>query len=115
MINWDLAKKQFLSTTLPRFIAETEQALPSTSRLSDDSMGALVSLVFNRGPSFGIPGDRFTEMRAILSHLQEGRHSAIPGELRRMKRLWEGETGMRGVVLRRELEAQLFELGLRRR
>lgn len=112
VISWGPAERQFLSTTLPRFIAETQRALPATNKLSDDSLGALVSLVFNRGPSFGIPGDRYAEMNAIQEHMRSGNHKAIPGELRKMKRLWEGEPGLRGVVLRRELEAQLFELGL---
>lgn len=115
VIGWEPAERQFLSTTLPRFIAETQKALPATNRLSDDSLGAMVSLVFNRGPSFGIPGDRYTEMNAILAHMRSGNYKAIPGELRKMKRLWEGKPGMRGVVLRRELEAQLFELGLPKR
>jgi len=112
VISWEPAERQFLSTTLPRFIAETQNALPATTKLSGDSLGALVSLVFNRGPSFGIPGDRYTEMNAILAHMRSGNHKAVPGEIRKMTRLWEGKPGLRGVVLRRELEAQLFELGL---
>jgi GH24 family phage-related lysozyme (muramidase) len=115
VIGWEQAERQFLSTTLPRFIAETQKALPATNKLSDDSLGALVSLLFNRGPSFGIPGDRYAEMNAIREFMRSGNHKAIPGELRKMKRLWEGKPGLRGVVLRRELEAQLFELGLSKR
>ena len=37
---------------------------------------------------------------------------AIPAEIRAMKVLWR-HRGLDGLILRRELEAQLFEAGLR--
>jgi len=40
------------------------------------------------------------------------RFSDIPAQLRAMRRLWQKTPGGQGLVLRRELEAQLFSLGL---
>jgi GH24 family phage-related lysozyme (muramidase) len=37
----------------------------------------------------------------------------IPAEIRSMARLWANEPGMAGLVIRRNLEAALFEKGLK--
>jgi len=39
-------------------------------------------------------------------------YSKIPGEIRSMKRIWDGDPKMRGLLVRRDLEADLFEKGL---
>jgi GH24 family phage-related lysozyme (muramidase) len=80
-------------------------------------LGALVSLVYNRGASFGIPeakdpSGRFREMRNIKAHMANKAFDQIPDELLSMRRLWIGVKDMRGVVLRREAEAALFKQGL---
>jgi hypothetical protein len=118
-IGWDQAYKQFLVKVQPRWIGETEVSLPNTSSLSADSLGALVSLVYNRGPSFDAPFkpdqdpiDRYREMRNIKRLMGEKRLAAIPEQLRAMKRIWKGKKGMEGLLTRRELEATLFEAGL---
>ncbi|MBY9039494.1 hypothetical protein K7461_29390, partial [Pseudomonas fluorescens] len=72
--------------------------------------------VYNRGASFSIPAakdpqGRYVEMRAIRSAMAVKNYAAIPGELRKMKRLWTSKS-VRGVALRREHEARLFEQGL---
>lgn len=112
VIEWPDADKQFRSTSLPRFVAQTERALQNTHKLSPDSLGALVSLVFNRGASFGTPGDRYREMNAIAKHMKDGNFGAIPDEILSMRRLWANDRQLAGVVKRRELEAELFKLGL---
>lgn len=112
-IPWTTADNEFLQEVLPRYVADTMDNLPNCDQLSDDSLGALVSLVYNRGASFRKAGDRYTEMRAILGHMINKAFDRIPDEIRSMKRLWQG-TGLDGLILRRELEAQLFEAGLAR-
>lgn len=102
----------FRTKVLPRYVAVTERSLPGTAALSADSLGALVSLVYNRGPSFRRAGDRYTEMRAVLAHMASGDLTRIPGEIRSMKRLWPDLPGLRK---RRDLEAELFERGLAQR
>jgi hypothetical protein len=91
--------------------------LSNTGELSADSLGALVSLIYNRGASFSIseandPTGRFREMRNIKGHMANKAFDQIPGELLAMRRLWLGVPDMRGVVLRREAEAALFKQGL---
>ncbi|RVO48166.1 hypothetical protein [Sinorhizobium meliloti] len=112
-IDWSDAYSQFHSRTLPLYVAETLAALPGANSLSDDSLGALVSLVYNRGASFNKRGNRYREMRRIRGHLIRGTVDQIPDELRSMTRIWRHNRDLRGVVLRREIEADLFEIGLR--
>lgn len=114
LVEWDEAEAVFRDRTLPLFTGATERALPNTDRLNGDCLGALVSLVYNRGPSFGRDGDRFREMRAIKEHMQRGDLARIPNEIRAMRRIWNGLPGMAGLLRRREVEAALFEQGLSR-
>ncbi|WP_143450370.1 hypothetical protein [Janthinobacterium sp. BJB446] len=112
-VPWDIADQQFRTRLLPRYVALTLARLPNTDKLSNDSLGALVSLVYNRGASFRKDGPRYREMRMIRQHMVNEAYDAIPAELRSMARLWTDVPNMRGLVLRRELEAALFERGLK--
>lgn len=112
-ISWPPASEQFYLDTLPRYVGETERALQNTELLSPDCLGALVSLVYNRGASFRARGDRYTEMRSIRTHMTNRDFAKIPGEITAMKRIWRGNPDMRGVLLRRDSEAALFASGLR--
>jgi GH24 family phage-related lysozyme (muramidase) len=112
-VAWDIADQQFRTCLLPRYVALTFARLPNADKLSDDSLGALVSLVYNRGASFSKDGPRYREMRMIRQHLVNEAYDAIPAELRAMARLWEDVPNLRGLVLRRDLEAALFERGLK--
>ena len=111
-INWDTAIKQFSDISLPIYVARTERSLPTLSELPKDCRGALVSLVYNRGASFRLKGGRFKEMRSIRQHMLRRQFDRIPEEIRAMKRIWDGIPGLRGILIRREMEAQLFEKGL---
>ena len=71
-----------------------------------DAQGALVSLVFNRGP--GMDGDRRREMRAVRDAVARKDLREIAGQIRAMKRLWEGQ-GLDGLLRRRDAEADLVE------
>jgi GH24 family phage-related lysozyme (muramidase) len=114
-IPWEQAIEVHSKFVLPRWEAKVAAALPNTETLSPDSLGALVSLTFNRGPSFSTPRkstdslDRYREMRAIKAHMQSGNLAAIPAEFRSMKRLWPDLDGLRK---RRDTEAMLFQQGL---
>jgi len=108
-IDWKTALSQYAHETLPRCVGATESALTNTKSLSPDSLGALVSLVYNRGASFRLPGSHYEEMRNIKTHMDGREFNKIPAELQSMKRLWPDS---KGLVLRREAEAALFQLGL---
>lgn len=111
-ISWDLALSQYRLETLPRYIGETERALQNTSALGPDCLGALVSLVYNRGASFQDPAPRFSEMRELSGNMSSKKFRSIPQNIRAMERLWKADRRYKGIVIRREAEAALFELGL---
>jgi hypothetical protein len=108
-VPWDAAMAVFLGRDIPKWEAIVAHALPNTDKLAPDSFGALVSLAYNRGPSFSTPGDRYAEMRSIHQHMAGQTFSLIPGDFRHMKRLWPNVVGLR---LRRDHEAALFQKGL---
>jgi hypothetical protein len=110
-ISWDVARTQF-GKFLPIIMGETEAAFPNCDRLNDMSFGALVSLVYNRGSNTSRTNDRRREMFDIKQLMQHEEFSHVPACIRSMKRLWEANPMARGLLLRRELEAQLFEAGL---
>lgn len=116
-VSWETALMQFEAEVLPRYIWETENGLLNTHLLTKDSLGALVSLVYNRGASFRIPESRdatgrYKEMREIRRLMRSKDFNAIPGQIRKMDRLWKDDPNVAGVAKRRHLEAQLFEAGL---
>lgn len=108
-ISWAESLAQFKAHELPKWEAITAEHLPNTSLLSGDSFGALVSLTYNRGPSYDAPGNRYLEMRNIKAHMEAKAFDLIPNEFLSMRRLWP-----RGGDLwnRRGHEALLFRDGL---
>jgi hypothetical protein len=110
-VPWEVAKTVFLNHDVPKWIGIVEKALPNCDKLSPDCLGALVSLAYNRGPSFATAGTRYAEMRAIKAHMTMKQFNLIPGDFRSMKRLWPNKSE-RGLPIRREHEARLFERGL---
>jgi hypothetical protein len=108
-VPWSVAYDQFLKRTLPLYTADVEGVFKNTDQLKPDSLGALVSLVYNRGTSFS--GDRRREMLAIRDLMEMKNFSQIPDQFRSMKRLWSADTAP-GLLSRRDQEADLFELGL---
>lgn len=104
--------QQFLTVEVPRYVAETLLVDQNVSCLSEDSLGALVSLVYNRGSSFRKTDGRYLEMRQIRYLLAKGKYDLIPEQIRLMKRLWKDDPDAKGIVIRREAEAALFERGL---
>ena len=108
-VSWTAAMAVFQDHDMPKWEAIVEKALPNTDALSPDSFGALVSLAYNRGASFSEPGDRYLEMREIHANMASRNFTAIPGNMRAMERLWPT---VRGLQIRRQQEAGLFQRGL---
>lgn len=109
-VPWEAAMAVFEQRDMPKWEGIVAHALPNTDLLSGDSFGALVSLAYNRGASFGAAGDRFTEMRGIKALMAAKQFDRIPDEFRHMKRLWPNVSGLQH---RRDHEAALFEQGLK--
>lgn len=108
-ISWDQALAEFRNREVPKWIDRVSASLPNLDKLPPDSLGALVSLAYNRGCSFDLPGARYAEMRAIKALMASANFSKIPAEFLSMRRLWP-----KGGDLwnRREHEAVLFQKGL---
>jgi len=110
-VPWHAAWMVFIHKTLPPEVATTRQAFHGPNPLPPLCLGALVSLVYNRGPGMDddAPGDRRREMRQIRDALAAGRTLDVPAALGAMARLWPNAKGLRD---RREAEAKMFEAGL---
>ena len=107
-----MAEAVFRRTSLPKYAALAAQAFPGVERLPPDAQGALLSLVYNRGPDTDEHKPSRFEMAAIEKILADGVQAgdlqAIAAQLRAMKRLWEGKR-LAGLIARREAEARLIE------
>lgn len=112
VITWETSETVFRAATLPKFASLTDKYLPNCDNLNGDCFGALVSLTFNRGASYGLAGDRYAEMRAIRKAMQDRTFAKIPGLIRAMTRIWAGSSIATEMRRRREDEAKLFENGL---
>lgn len=112
VIPWNSAWTVFIGRSLPQSVGDTRNVFFRSREMPRLCLGALVSLVYNRGTSMtdsvSNPGNR-KEMREIRDAVANGRFSEVPESLRAMKRLWPESNGLRD---RREREAQLFEIGL---
>lgn len=99
VIPWEPAMEVFEEQTLPEYIGQTLEAFPKSEFLPDDAFGALVSLVFNRGPLVD-SSDRRREMKEIKRILALGGDDVVDDDdireiakqVRSMARLWPDNT-----------------------
>jgi hypothetical protein len=108
-IPYNVALAVFQRATLPTWEARTLRIYPEAAALGGDCLGALVSLVFNRGAS--LVGPRRVEMAGIKTALAEGQPELVAPLLLQMRRLWPDTPGLQR---RRTAEAELFAAGLRK-
>jgi len=109
-VSWEQALALFQKKGIPRWVGIVKKNLANTDKLKPDSLGALVSLTYNRGGGgYTLTGGRYAEMRNIKQHMANQAFANIPGEIRNMKRLWPG---VGGLLRRRDREAELFKHGL---
>jgi GH24 family phage-related lysozyme (muramidase) len=110
-ITQSAAEEVFKQKTLPRFKKLALDTYPNLENLPEDTIGAITSLVFNRGTSFGIEGQRSwdsrKEMRELKPLIENGLLQPIADKIREMSRLWEGK-GLDGLITRRNNEADLI-------
>lgn len=104
---WDMAVQVFADRSVPAYRAHAARAFgPHFEAAPAPVQGALVSVVYNRGPSM-IGGSR-REMRQIRDAcLPAGDAACVAREIRSMCRLWRGTELERGLCARREDEARL--------
>jgi len=103
-ITADAAREVFENRTLPRFIKLARDTYPGFDELNEDTRGAIVSLVFNRGSSFGVEGqpswESRREMRELASFILVKDYEGIATTIKAMGRLWVGQ-GLDGFISRR--------------
>ena len=100
-----VAYEVFVKSSLPRYYAMTKAIYPELDSLNEDTRGALVSMVYNRGNK--IEGDTRKEMKAIVELVAKADYEGIAEEIEKSKRLWEN-LKLEGLVTRREAEADLI-------
>jgi len=104
-IPYNIAYDVFVKCMVPRYYKLALTIYPGMNELNEDTQGALVSMVFNRGSSLN--GDSRKEMRAIVELVKSKDYEAIAEEIEKSKRLWE-HRGLDGLVIRREAEADII-------
>jgi hypothetical protein len=103
-IPYNFAYDVFVTKSLPKYYKMTKAIYPEIDSLNEDTRGALVSMVYNRGNK--IEGDTRKEMRAIIDLVAKQDYEGIADQIERSKRLWENS--LDGLVKRREEEADLI-------
>jgi hypothetical protein len=109
-IPWSVALDVFLHRDIPLWIATCQNYLPNFDLLSPDCKGVLVSIAYNRGPSFNAQGDRYREMRQIKTDMISKNFANVSTQIRSMARLWPVSNG---VHWRRFREAALWDQGMK--
>ena len=111
------ALRVFMTHTLPLEIALTSKTYPGIDLLPPTVLGAMTSIVYNRGP--GLDGEKRSEMREIKDVITEFANTPperrdvkatlakIADLIQAMKRLWVGR-GLDGLLTRRDAEAKLI-------
>lgn len=99
----------FVGRTVPSTLGQTRAAYPTVDALPPARRTALVSLVYNRGPSLVDErgSKRRLEMRRIRELLDAGQLDDVAEQFEAMTRLWRGS----GLVGRRYREAILWRSG----
>ena len=109
IIPYNMAYDVFVKKSIPKYYALTKKIYPQLDELNEDTRGALVSMVYNRGAK--IDGDSRKEMKAIVDLVAKKDYEGIAEQIEQSKRLWEGK-GLDGLVIRREAEADLIRESL---
>jgi len=104
-IPYNFAYDVFVNKSLPKYYKLAKDIYPEIDSLNEDTRGALVSMVYNRGNK--LEGETRKEMRAIVDLVAKTDYEGIADQIERSKRLWEN-ISMDGLVKRREEEADLI-------
>lgn len=105
IIPYNMAYDVFVKKSIPKYYAMTKRIYPQLDSLNEDTRGALVSMVYNRGAK--LEGESRKEMKAIVELVAKKDYEGIAEQIERSKRLWENK-GLDGLVIRRENEADLI-------
>ena len=104
-VPYNIAYDVFVKYDIPKYWAKTKAIYPQLDELNEDTQGALVSMVYNRGNK--LEGDSRVEMKAIVDLVAKKDYEGIAEEIEKSKRHWEHKN-LDGLVVRREAEADLI-------
>lgn len=105
-IPYDVALQVFISRSIPAAYKQALEVYPGLDKLNADTIGAIVSLVYNRGNK--LTGPNREGMAALVSLIEKADYMGIAQTIEDMKHIWEGGTKSDdGLIERRVLEANL--------
>jgi GH24 family phage-related lysozyme (muramidase) len=111
VIPWTMANDVFQEDTVPRFYQQMKRAFPGVEDLDPVAQGAILSVVFNRGPS--LVGDSRVDMREIARYVPSKNYYKISNAIRHMNvtmgTTWKRQGVYEGLSKRRIAEAELVE------
>lgn len=87
IIPYNIAYEVFVKKSIPKYYALTKKIYPQLDELNEDTRGALVSMVYNRGAK--IDGESRKEMKAIVDLVAKKDYEGIAEQIEQSKRLWE--------------------------
>ena len=96
VVPWDTAIEVYQRSTMPSYGRQVLAAFPNAVDTKGHAFGALFSLVYNRGAS--MEGDRRREMAAIRDLMEAKKFDDVPGQFHAMRRVWQGDPSLKGVV-----------------
>lgn len=123
-IPYDIAYQQYIQRVIKEQVKKTVKAFPSSDKLNPDTLGVLVSIVYNRGTDMtdnDVKAQDRREMRVIRQLVPNNDITGIATQIRSMKRLWDGvpdyvgdvEQRFGGLIIRRDKEADLVIQSIR--
>ena len=90
VVPYNIAYDVFVKVSIPKYYAMTKKIYPQLDTLNEDTQGALVSMVYNRGAS--LVGDGRKEMRAIVDLVAKQDYEGIADQIEASKRRSEEHT-----------------------
>ena len=111
VIPYDIAMQVFINKSIPAAYEQALSVYPGLDKLNDKTIGAIVSLVYNRGAK--LTGTNREEMAQLKPLIEKANYKAIADTIESMKHIWEGgTTNDDGLVTRRIQEANLIRQSL---
>ena len=111
-IPYNVAMGVFINKSIPAYYQMAIDAYPGLELLNPETIGAIVSLVYNRGSK--LTGPNREGMAALKPLIEKGNYLGIATTIESMKHIWEGGTkNDDGLVDRRIGEANLIRNSLK--
>ena len=98
--------KVFYKRSLPKYAKMTFNLYPGLDKLAPDAIGALISMIYNRGAA--TTGTNREEIKSIIHLVPPKDYAGIAALVLHSKRIWENKKGMEGILTRRTTEANLI-------